>query len=212
MPIGITQRVLERPERSETWECLDQRLISLVQSIGHLPLPLSNAIENVPEYAEAMKLDGVILSGGNDLATVQGGSDISAQRDKFEAALINYCSGRGLPVFGICRGLQMLNCHFGGALASDRTHVAKPHIVAPLKAAPTDWPQSFTVNSFHGWTIPQAALAPQLTALAQAEDGTIEAAAHVSLPILGVMWHPERENSVSQRDLSLIRNLLGGVR
>jgi gamma-glutamyl-gamma-aminobutyrate hydrolase PuuD len=212
MLIGITQRVFDRPDRGETWDCLDQRLAALVQALGHVPLPLSNAIENVAEYVREIGIGGVILSGGNDLATVPGGSDTSARRDQFEAALIECCSGRGLPVFGICRGLQMLNSHFGGTLANNRAHVAKPHIVVPLEGAPIEWPQPFTVNSFHGWTIPQAALAPQLTALATAEDGTIEAAAHVSLPILGVMWHPEREHPVAARDLSLIARFFGGVR
>jgi putative glutamine amidotransferase len=212
MHIGITQRVFERPERNETWDCLDQRLAMLVQTIGYVPLPLSNTIENVPEYVRETKLGGVILSGGNDLTTVPDGSDTSARRDKFETALLDYCSERGLPVFGICRGLQMLNCHFGGTLESDRAHIAKPHRVMPLEGAPIEWPQSFTVNSFHGWTIPRAALAAPLTALARAEDGTIEAAAHASLPILGVMWHPERESPVAERDLSLIWNFFGAVR
>lgn len=209
MLIGITQRVFERPERSETWDCLDQSLVSLVQAIGCIPVPLSNVIDNVPEYVGVTKLNGVILSGGNDLTTVSGGSDTSGRRDKFETALLDYCVERRLPVFGICRGLQMLNSYFGGLLERDRAHIAKPHMVVPLEDAPIEWSQPFAVNSFHGWTIPQAALGAPLIALAKAEDGTIEAAKHVSLPILGVMWHPERESPVAPRDLSLIRKFFG---
>ena len=210
MRIGITQRVFERPDRGENWDCLDQRLVALVQSIGLVPLPLSNAIDDVAAYVAEFKLDGVVLSGGNDLSTVPGGSGTSERRDKFETVLLDYCGGHDLPVFGICRGLQMLNSYFGGSLSDNRAHIAKPHAVTPLKGAPADWPQEFTVNSFHGWTIPQAALAPPLTALARAEDGTIEAARHTSLPVLGVMWHPERENPVAKRDVSLMRTFFSG--
>lgn len=211
MRIGITQRVLERPDRGETWDCIDQRLVVLVQSMGNVPVLLSNAIESVPEYIKDINVGGIMLSGGNDLSTVPGGTDTSTLRDRFETTLLDYFSKHKLPVFGICRGLQMLNCYFGGTLIADCSHVAKPHEVAPTAYAPTQWIRPFIVNSFHSWTIPPAALGPHLVPLAVATDETIEAARHSTLPIAGVMWHPEREDPVTQHDLSLIKDLFGGT-
>jgi putative glutamine amidotransferase len=210
--IGITQRVFERPDRGETWDCLDQRLVSLVQSIGFLPIPMSNVIDDAARYVDDLAIDGLVLSGGNDLAASAGGADVSLQRDQFESALLDYFRDRRKPVFGICRGMQMLNVYLGGSLADDPGHIAKRHAISPVAGAPADWSDTFSVNSFHRWTVPKSGLASALVPLAVVSDGTVEAAIHGDLPIACVMWHPEREPHFLDRDKKFMKRILDGTR
>jgi N5-(cytidine 5'-diphosphoramidyl)-L-glutamine hydrolase len=209
MRIGITQHVLTREDRGEVWDGQDQRLSALLAGLGHAPIPLSNMVPDAAAYAAALGLEGVILSGGNDLSALPGGRNVSAGRDAFEAALVAYFSRRALPVLGICRGLQFLNhCH-GGGLERRDGHAGTRHKVAAGPAALAAWPVAFEVNSFHGWVIPDGALASALQPMAFAPDGTIEAARHARLPLIGVMWHPEREGALAGWDAAIFAELFG---
>ena len=64
------------------------------------------------------------------------------------------------------------------------------------------------VNSFHHWGIAESQLAKSLRPFALAQDKTIEGFYHKSLPIAGIMWHPEREQPYDQHDLQLIKQFL----
>ena len=64
------------------------------------------------------------------------------------------------------------------------------------------------VNSFHEWGLRPEQLGKQLAALALADDGTVEALAHATRKVAGLMWHPEREEPFSKFDLSLARRFL----
>jgi putative glutamine amidotransferase len=71
-------------------------------------------------------LDGLLLSGGSDLDPFYYGEEplpelgpTIPERDAFEVALLEAALARGIPVFGICRGLQVLNVVLGGTLYQD---------------------------------------------------------------------------------------------
>ena len=151
----------------------------------------------------AGEADALLLTGGGDLhprlygRRLCGAEDIDAARDARELALTEDFLRRGLPVFGICRGLQVINVFFGGTLrqhieghsqrsGQDRLHpvCAERSLLRALYGA------RFTVNSAHHQSVDR--LGEGLRALARADDGTIEALAHASLPVFGVQWHPER--------------------
>jgi putative glutamine amidotransferase len=68
------------------------------------------------------------------------------------------------------------------------------------------------VNSFHQFAIDESGLSSRLKAIARAKDGTIEAVSHDELPQFGVMWHPEREESLAGHDLLMIRSVFGAGR
>jgi putative glutamine amidotransferase len=164
----------------------------------------------------AAKLDGLILQGGNDVAPQSygeapldpawGGDKV---RDRYEMALIQAFMDAGKPVFGICRGLQLLNVKFGGTLYQDiatqrpdaREHVDRARyeklshdvelIAGTRLAALYPDRRHARVNSIHHQGIKD--LAPSFDAEAHCpEDGMIEAIRkREGAYIAAVQWHPE---------------------
>jgi putative glutamine amidotransferase len=178
-----------------------------VEAAGGLPVVLA---PDDPETAVALldRLDGVVFAGGPDLDPfAYGAGDRHARLgptdpvvDAAELALARAADERGLPLLGICRGLQALNVARGGTLhqhlddhrqtapASDTTHtvaVAPGSHVAALTGGGT-----LAVNSFHHQAA--AGLGLGLHAVAAAPDGTVEALEDPARPFLvGVQWHAE---------------------
>lgn len=165
-------------------------------------------------YAQA--LDGLVLQGGNDVAPQSYGEKPLTPvwagdpvRDAYEIALIQAFVRAGKPVFGICRGLQMINVAFGGTLWQDigtqlpqaLEHVKKDlyeRNVHALEIMPHThlaslYPQRTQglVNSIHHQGIHQ--LAPGFVIEARSPaDGMIEAIRSKSANyIAAVQWHPE---------------------
>ena len=159
-------------------------------------------------------LDGILIAGGQDVdPSVYGEpvkpvcAEICPQRDAMEAALFPLLADTDKPVFGICRGLQILNACFGGTLwqdlvterPSDTDHrMAAPydraaHTVALLPDTPLFTllgAASIGVNSCHHQAIKD--LAPNLRPMAIAPDGLIEAVYAPEKRFLwAVQWHPE---------------------
>jgi putative glutamine amidotransferase len=80
--IGITQRVEVVEDYEERRDCLDQRWGPLLRSMGLLPIPLCNRIDDVAGYVSALDLDGFLLTGGNDIAGVEDASHRNGTRSK----------------------------------------------------------------------------------------------------------------------------------
>lgn len=197
--IGVSQRLDKVSGREEYRDALDSRWADLLWSLGYVPILLSSRIENLEDYFDALHLDAVLLTGGNDLGLAQ-------DRDRLEKFLLDYAKLKSLPVLGVCRGMQMLNHYFGGQLAKVREHVATRHSLVGA------WAERFgflEVNSFHNEAILPEGLAIELEVLASAKGDVIEAIRHRDLPWLGIMWHPEREVPYRDQDLKLITSLFG---
>ena len=205
--IGLTQRVEILTELNERRDCLDQNWAQLLLGLDVLPLPLSNKIEDMENYLRELSLDGVILTGGNDLINMEEGKNKASERDRFEHFLINFCSSLKLPVLGVCRGVQLLTVHYGCKVNPVDGHVASRHKVALDVSIFKDWPESMDVNSYHQFGIEELALNSSLKPIAWAEDGSIEALMHKELPIYGIMWHPEREHPYPEVDKKMIRHI-----
>jgi putative glutamine amidotransferase len=214
--IGVTQRVTTALY-GQPHDCLDQAWADLFAALGaeFLPLPnLDTAPEKIEHYLSAAKLDGFILSGGNDIAGVAEGakgSQISLRRDPFERHVIAYARANALPLLGVCRGMQFLNIELGGALAQIEGHANTRHKVKKLPGETPalfgDLPTECEVNSYHNFAIPPDGLAPGLTAVAADEAGFIEACFHPAEPIAAIMWHPEREPTLRGNDRTLMSRL-----
>jgi anthranilate synthase len=131
--------------------------------------------------------DLVVLSPG------PGRPDDFALRETLDLLL-----RRGLPVFGVCLGLQGIVEYFGGTLGVlDVPMHGKPSLVRTLPSRLLrGLPESFTVGRYHSLYAVRSRLPSVLsiaaeTEAAETEDGVIMAIEHNSLPIAAVQFHPE---------------------
>lgn len=172
--------------------------------VGIVPVLASCA----PAEAQAACTDALLLTGGGDLTPEYYPYHVPPEtlsfsgrpRDYYEIALLRAFLAREKPVFGICRGMQLINVLLGGTLWEDmalelgnRTHTGGQ--MHEIRIGPDSWLFSrfgaqAVVNSYHHQACRE--LAPGLTETARAPDGTTEAFCHESLPVYGVQWHPER--------------------
>ncbi len=152
-------------------------------------------------------LDALVLTGGNDLASLPGATDAAPERDATESRLLEQAGETRLPVLAVCRGMQMLVQFWRGTLTRVDGHVRTVH---ELLVEDDAWPlRRSPVNSFHDWGVARDGVGPTLRVLATVGDGTVEAVAHPTLPQVGIMWHPERpEPDPADRDL--LERLMAG--
>ena len=197
--IAISQRLDPIAGRAEVRDALDVKWARLLWDLGYLPVALNSSIEAVEEYLAALQPDGFILSGGNDIGQVP-------ERDRLEAAILDYSVLQRLPVLGVCRGMQFINHYQGGSLKKMDGHVATRH---PLQGEWSNQQGIDSVNSYHDWVIVSETLGRDLVNLANTGDGSIEALQHKQHRWHGIMWHPEREQPFSNQDIHLIQEIFG---
>ncbi|MBI4995405.1 MAG: gamma-glutamyl-gamma-aminobutyrate hydrolase family protein [Rhodocyclales bacterium] len=198
--IAVSQRVDRVAARAETRDALDQRLAVWLLAVGGLPVPVPNGLgDRLDEWLAALGPAAVVLSGGNDIGECP-------ERDRTETVLIDHAARAGLPLLGICRGMQMLAHHAGETLVAVTGHAGTRHGLGGVAVDAGDLPAE--VNSFHNWGL--AACPPGYRVLAAAPDGTPEALRHVARRWEAWMWHPEREPAFGLLELARARRLLIG--
>jgi gamma-glutamyl-gamma-aminobutyrate hydrolase PuuD len=207
--IGLTQRVITIAGTNERRDSLDQQWTRLLVELGFVPVPLPNLIEDVEGYLAGLELDGVILTGGDDIEEYASDAAATPERDRLEHALIEYSEAHGLPVFGVCRGLQALVNHYGGKLSPVDGHVAVRHPVRFADGFIDGVELPVDVNSYHDFGIDENGLPDILEAGVWSEDQKVEGACSTDRRIIGIMWHPEREDRITPADRALILNLFG---
>jgi putative glutamine amidotransferase len=154
----------------------------------------------------------VVLTGGNNVdPALYGGtaevSQVYPERDRTEYALIAGALERGIPVWGVCRGLHTINVYFGGSLTPQvEGHVARDHGLTSDHPLLTD----AVCNSYHNQGVRGEDLSGELRVLAHSADGLVEALYHPTEPVAAVQWHPERQNRPYDRAL-LATFLAGGL-
>jgi len=167
-------------------------------------------------------VDGLMLTGGDDVEPARYGEtphetvvEAEPGRDEFEIALVNAARAREMPLFAICRGLQVLNVACGGTLVQDIPSQVKGALPHSLKIPPNEpytlahevWLDKDTllcklmcerlsdadaceVNSRHHQAVKDVATGFKVSATAP--DGVIEAIEDPAARFcLGVQWHPE---------------------
>lgn len=158
-------------------------------------------------------VDGVLFTGGVDLdpnhygrQPAQGPGKVDPQRDAFELPLYRCAHDRGVPVLGVCRGIQLINVAAGGTLHQHLPDLdgTLQHSQVDSDGAPTHRvdlePDShlarrlarreLRVNSYHHQAVDRPGQG--LRVVARAQDGVIEAIeASEGGFVLGVEWHPE---------------------
>lgn len=212
--IGITTNPTDAPDR----DSLDDLLRAIVQGVARAGgLPVLIPLEIGPDTLRALyeRLDGVLLPGGGDVDPGRYGAEgaesvggVDADRDRIELDLARWVAEDGTPVFGICRGSQVLNVALGGSLYVDTDdHAAaarhayypglpfdlRPHdvslaedsLLARIVGRPT-----LAVNSLHHQAVRDVGRG--LRVVARAPDGMVEAVEIEGHPFgLAVQWHPE---------------------
>ena len=215
--IGVTanQDVLREGEfPGVRRQLLNLAYCEAVAAAGGVPVILPHMTDAGVRRAYLERIDGLLLSGGGDVAPQFYGEEphellgkIDSDRDGSEIDLTREAARRGLPVLGICRGLQVLNVAFGGTLYQDlsqRGVASFQHrqIAAREEATHTvrfsagsvlaEWfGKNARVNSFHHQAIKRAAEGFKVNALAA--DGVIEGIEYAASDafLMGVQWHPE---------------------
>jgi len=195
--VAITQRVSVVPEYGERRDCLDQAWPRFLAACGLMPLTLPNIIEVATALCAGTDVTGLVLTGGNDLAVLGGDAP---ERDAVENALLDLAERRGLPVLGVCRGMQVIQQRFAIPLRRVEGHVAERQVIR-INGQPKE------VNSYHHFAAFDSR--PPLDVWAVADDGVVKAIRHSAQPITGIMWHPERSVPFSPADVVLFRQVLG---
>jgi len=184
--------------------------VESVVRAGGIPVLLPPVGDGFAELVSAV--DGLVLTGGADVEPSRYGQEphektyLRPSRDAFEFGLLEAALAAGLPVLGVCRGIQVLNVAFGGTLTQ---HL--PEVIGSAEHQPAPATFGATTVTFSGGSRAAGILGPEikchcyhhqaiaglgggLRAVGWSADGTIEA---VELPgeafVLGVQWHPEQD-------------------
>lgn len=192
------------------------KLYSLaVEKAGGIPVILPVLEDRDVLKATSEALDGLLLSGGIDVdpllfneEPVPKSGRIDPQRDQYEYAYIEFFHEAKKPMFGICRGCQVMNLAFGGTIYQDITSQREASHLKHAQDAPRWHPThsisikentrlaqiypsgSAKVNSFHHQSVKEAA--PGFMISAEAPDGIVEAIeSKGDVFMIGLQWHPE---------------------
>ncbi len=189
-----------------------------VAEAGGVPVILPPLAGSLAAETIAGTLDGLLLSGGSDLHPSYYGEEpipelnvTVPERDAFEMELLKHVLLRGIPIFGICRGMQVLNVALGGTLYQDLPSQMEGVVLLGHRQETPKWQpkhevevnagsqiagimgsSELKVNSYHHQAVRD--LAPGLVTVAHSPDGVAEAVEYRDLSerwILGVQWHAE---------------------
>jgi len=196
--ILVTQRVAIEPGRGERRDALDQAWNAFLSSCDLLALLVPNHLRSAEGLLSSLSFDGALLTGGNDLAT-HGGD--APERDEVELLVLRRTLAAGLPLLGVCRGMQLVLESFGVEQIAVDGHVQESQEIR-IDGVPA------VVNSYHRWGCRETC--PELEVWARAEDGVVKAVRHRELPVVGVMWHPERMEPFREQDTELFRAVYAG--
>nr|WP_267884242.1 gamma-glutamyl-gamma-aminobutyrate hydrolase family protein [Jeotgalibaca dankookensis] len=191
-----------------------QFYIDNIQTAGGTPimLPVGTA-EDAKNMVQL--IDTLVLTGGHDVDPDSYGENphpklngIFPKRDTFDMALLEAALKKGIPVYGVCRGMQIINVYFGGSLYQDLESQYEGDLMLHVQSGALDVPVHYVtvreesrliemtgpnpkVNTLHHQGIKK--IGNGLKAVAYSSDGMIEAFESVDSAqnILAVQWHPE---------------------
>lgn len=193
---------------------LNEPYVNSVIDAGGLPICIPFGVERDAEQI-VESIDGLLLTGGVDLHPNYYGEDphpklgeVILARDKVELELLHVALKKKLPIFAICRGIQMLNVALGGTLFQDIDSQIEGEVLIHNQSGERDEASheveiekdsqlfqlmgktKISVNSFHHQSLKD--VPDSLAIVAKSSDGIIEAVELKDYPFcIAVQWHPE---------------------
>ncbi len=194
--IAVTQRTLSF--YGSPHDALDRKWSEFFLEAGLLPIPLPNNAVLAEEIIWGAGIDGFLLTGGETPVEYDG---TNKDRDLVDYMCIDVARNQGLPLIGVCRGMECLLVRSGVTLTlMNQAHIGPGHLVRFSDG------RQFVKNSYHTYGIVGRSCEP-FEVVATAEDGSVEAVAQGTL--LGIMWHPERYTPFHEDDIQLFRRWYG---
>jgi len=183
--IGVSQNLFVN-KYGTVQEVIDSTWGSFLDNLNVLSLYLP-----IHYHFTKLELGGVILTGGGDLYEISNKKE-DLIRDDFEKSIIDFCITKNIPIFGVCRGMQIINKYFGGSLKKIENHAGCRHFLD----------NGSSVNSYHNFGINK--LGKGLEVVDRCDE-VIESFKHLQYKIFAQMSHPERENPFSDNDIKFIK-------
>ena len=210
--VSTSTTIGEYPERAY----VNSAYLRAVEQAGGIPVLLAPQLGASARETLWRRLDALVLTGGGDIepgrfdeAAHPKTTLVSKDRDALELELVDRALRDDVPLFGICRGLQVLNVALGGALhlhipesvgeTVQHSQTEKRHVAThPVKLLAEGTrlgrilgTSELAVNSFHHQAL--RTLGRGLREVAWAPDQVIEAVEHEDERrfVVAVQWHPE---------------------
>lgn len=199
---------------------LSMNYVYMVKPLA-MPFIITDSSGEFDEYAKNAM--GLVLTGGDDINPARFGQKrhpkaklVPPLRDETDFGFFHAFRKLGKPILGICRGMQVINVALGGDLVQHIPekyftveHAAKKcdamHKIRPLGDSFLGISEPTEVNSAHHQAVGK--LGEGLRAVAESEDGVVEALQNEDGSIVAVQWHPERiDTELSQRIISYFAN------
>lgn len=212
---------------------MNQTYVRTLENLGALPVMIPLQMSEATLHGIFERLDGLFLPGGEDIDPINYGAEPHPQlgatdqeRDRTELLMTRWALESGMPVLGVCRGVQVLNVVCGGTLYQDlhsqradlekhdyfpptyeRYRITHQVAIEPDSRLARSLGTIHEVNSMHHQGIAQ--LGNELRIVGRAEDGLAEAVELPLLPfVVGVQWHPEELARTDQHSSSLFYDFI----
>ena len=167
-------------------------------------------LQNYINWLEANKIEYRVLSAGDKVdgtLLLTGGADIGVNkiRDELEFEWLKQAIQEDYKILGVCRGMQLINIYFGGTVENLNEHILENHTIDQFtedkchneRLSQFHWVKSiktgetFIVNSRHHQHC--AIVGRKLIPTYYSLDYTVEGFISPDRTIMGIQWHPERE-------------------
>ena len=227
--IGVSSSFSGKPDAEQV--TINQNYLEAVRHAGGIPLILPVDASEEELSLLISRCDGMVLTGGADIDPRLYGEEIlndsvslAPVRDRGEKRLCALAEARGIPLLGICRGVQYLNVYYGGDLYQDipsqlQTDISHrqteprfsfSHDVKVLPGTPLHnlvGKDRMRANSFHHQSVKD--LGQGLSVMALSDDGIIEALfLEGSQYLRAYQWHPERLFDISEDNRAILEEFI----
>ena len=173
-------------------DSIDNTWFKFLHQCNLTPCLLPNDSMLAEQIIQNTNFDGILLTGGGEYDT-----KLSDERSKIEHKLLSIALTYKIPLIGVCRGMQAIQQYFGMQLYPVQGQVTPTQSIKFNN-------QIVQVNSYH--TLGTTQTNQDLIVKAIGLDNIIKSVSHISAPIEGIMWHPERNVNFSEMDIQLFKS------